>query len=113
MGVYDIFTGAGAFVLVAGLAWSCVRQPDQDRAGQRHARTLIPPSGSRRFLPAGPASIPHQPRKPHPSHLHHVQPTRTGLTWRLSAMWRVLGGHPKPSTKRKPSTLAIRHTLNS
>src|ERR1700677_1269580 len=33
----------------------------------------------------------HQPWESHPSRLHHVQPTRTGLTWRLSAMWRVLG----------------------
>ena len=41
----------------------------------------------RSFLPAGLASIPHQPRRPHPPRLHHVQPTRTGLTWRLLAMW--------------------------
>jgi hypothetical protein len=58
--MYDNFVGVGAFVLVAGLAWWCVRQSGQGPAGQRHAPRSPPlgsgPPGARcttRQLPSG------------------------------------------------------------
>jgi len=38
----------------------------------------VPEAGRAPDTPA-PHQHPHQPRKPHLSHLHQVQPTRTGL----------------------------------
>ena len=69
------------------------------------------------FQPA--SSIPRQPREPRPPRLNHVQPARTGLTWRLCAIRRVLGtiaptshhtAHTHHTIRHLPNTGTRRHT---
>ena len=63
--------------------------------------------------PNGLRQHPHQPREPHPPRLHQIQPTRTGLTWRLSAIRRVLGAGAPKTLHVAQIHHTIRHTLNT
>jgi hypothetical protein len=84
---HDSFLAAAAVAVIAAVALTVHDAAAMVRRRRHGVAKQAEHSPPRSTKPAGRSGIPHQPRKPHPSHLHQIQSARIGLTWRLSAVW--------------------------